>query len=939
MTSRPLWKVVVSLLVLAAAVYELTPLRTVPLETYALEHVRPESQEDFNKIHAEALARVQAFGVKDANIPEDRKASTYYQALRDIGAGRGRAEPVDLLPLFFNPETFVKEPELLKRNTLVLKELLRRSQGRLKLGLDLQGGVSFTLKIDTETAVADATKAVSDAQAQVGAREAAGDTKGLAEATTRLQRAERTLEERTERGGAGLIDQTSRVMDKRINAFGVAEPVIRPVGKDVLEIQLPGEDAANNPDVIDVLKKPAKLEFRLVYRYQRPAAGELDHTFRSLPDNPRQPDSPASLYEVLTERNTDRRTGKVTLQTYYVRKRAEATGAIISAARPGIPDGFSWQVNMDFTSEGAERFGELTTKIAQQNADGTLGQMAIVLDGELQSAPSVRNPIIGGGAMISGSFTAEEAKELADVLNNPLEFPLRTQDVTAVGPSLAKDAQDKSVVASSVAVGLIIVFMVGFYLWGGFISVVGMVFNLVMMLGAMAYFGATITLPGVAALVLTLGMAVDANILIFERVREELRLGKDAAVSLREGYDRAMLTIIDANLTHLLVALILVFMGTGPVRGFGVTLIIGIFTTLLSTLVTCRGLQEISITRGIMTRMFGLPVFRHDLNIQFLRYAKVALIVSWSVVAVGVAELAYKGQNAFGKDFRGGESTLVAISTAGTIDTGKVQEVAAALGIPDTTATIQMPVGGGEPTLRIETEFTKDKSKGDFGNLTAIVSALKEKHPEYLRDKDLAVEKIMLSREAVGASVSGELRENAIYSVLLALLGIGIYVSLRFEAGFGVAAFVATLHDVLMTIALFVFFGGQFNAAMIAAILLIIGYSVNDTIVVFDRIREELRENPGRTLADVIHIAINRTLSRTILTSLTVLLSAISLWAFGAGDVRLYGEVFIYGVLTGTFSSVFIASPVFYWWHGGKREGADAADKAPVHSWEADSKN
>jgi len=195
----------------------------------------------------------------------------------------------------------------------------------------------------------------------------------------------------------------------------------------------------------------------------------------------------------------------------------------------------------------------------------------------------------------------------------------------------------------------------------------------------------------------------------------------------------------------------------------------------------------------------------------------------------------------------------------------------------------------------------------------------------------------MLSREAIGGSVSGELRSNAIWSVVLALIGIGIYVSLRFEAGFGVAAMVATLHDVLMTISMFVFFGGQFNAALIAAILLIIGYSVNDTIVVFDRIREELENNPNRSLRDVIHFAINRTLSRTILTSSTVLLCAVALFVFGAGDVRLYGEVFIYGVLTGTFSSIFIASPIFYWWHKGERKGVDDAELPKSYSWEAGS--
>ena len=898
MTSRPwFWKVAVSLVVLAAAFYEFYPIAPTPLEEFVPTQVI-RNQAEFEKIHAEAKTRV--LNYKNPAISAEQKSVSYYQALRDIGEGKGRASAVDLLPFFFNEKDFVKEPDLSKRNILVLKQELLASQGKLKLGLDLQGGVSFTLKVDPSGV------------------ESGGQSGN----------------EKANVSHAEMVNQALHVMEQRVNQFGVAEPVLRPVGDLALEIQLPGEDAANNPDVIDALKKPAKLEFRQVHRTERPSPEVRERSTKALQDE----NGAIATYEALTERNVDRRSGETRVTRYYIRKRADATGAIIKASSARSDDGMSFYVDMRFTDEGTKKFGDLTAKIADGNAKaGNMGQLAVVLDGVLQSAPTVREAIRSSGASITGSFTREEAINLSNVLNNPLEFPLITQDVTSVGPSLAKDAQHKSVVASVVAVSLVVLFMVGFYVWGGFIAVFGMVMNLLMMLGAMAYLGATITLPGVAALVLTLGMAVDANILILERVREEARAGKDRAVSLREGYNRAMWTIVDANLTHLLVAIILVVLGTGPVRGFGITLVIGIFTTLFTTLITCRGLQEFALQQGIMSRIFGLPVFKPTLNIQFLKYARIAFIFSWIIVALGISELIYKGKDAFGKDFRGGESTLVALQPSAKVDTNQIVQIATSLGLPDTTVTLQSPVGGGETRLRIETQLTLDRTQGDFANLTKIVTGIKAQHPEILQNADLPVEKLMLLREAIGGSVSSDMRTNAILSVLYALIGIGIYVSLRFETGFGIAAMVATLHDVLMTIALFVFFGGQFNAALIAAILLIIGYSVNDTIVVFDRIREELTHNPGRSLRDVIHFAINRTLSRTILTSSTVFLCAVALWVFGAGDVRLYGEVFIYGVLTGTFSSIFIASPIFYWWHKGERKGVDAAELPRRYSWEAGS--
>ena len=933
MTLRPWWKIVVSLLALGAAYYEITPVRTVPLADYVPGAVIKD-EAAFASLDREARARVAAHASQDASVPAERKAATYYQALRDIAGGKGAEAVVDLLPFFFDPATFVREPELAKRNTLVLKELMRRSQGRLKLGLDLQGGVAFTLEVDTESAVRDARRQVEEASAAVAAAEAASDVTAAAKAKDRLAAAERTLADRQERGGARMIEEAVKVMERRINAYGVAEPVIRPVGDRVLEIQMPGADAANNPDIIDALKKPAKLEFRQVYRFARPSEAEPENSTRTLAENPRVPDSPVARYEVLTERDVERTTGKITLRRYYVRTRPDATGDIIARSEGRTNDGFTWYVDMAFTSEGGKRFGDMTARIAELNAaTGSTGQLAIVLDGVLQSAPTVREALRGGGAVITGSFGREDAGELANVLNNPLAFPLRTLDVVTVGPTLAKDAQERSVTASAISVGLVVLFAVAFYLWGGVFAVVGIVLNLVMVLGAMAYFQATITLPGVAALVLTLGMAVDANILIFERIREERALGKDPVTCLLQGYDRAFWSIVDANLTTLLTAVILIVMGAGPIKGFGVTLAIGILTTLFTTLVTFRGLQELAIRHRTLTATFGLPGPRNDGKFPFLAHARKAFVVSWVLILAGVAFMAYRGKESFGKDFRGGESAVLAIDGKAVVDTGRIEAAAARIGLPDTTATRVVPLGGGAPTLRVETELTRGEGKAEFANVDAVVAELRRSEPALFAG--VPAEGVLLSRQAIGATVSAGMLENAVWSFLLALLGIAVYVALRFETGFGAGALVSTLHDVLLVAGLFVAMGGQFNASMVAAMLMVMGYSINDTIVVFDRIRENLAANPGRPLRDIVEISLNQTLSRTILTSMTVLLCAAALWAFGAGDVRLYGEIFVYGVLVGTFSSLFIAAPVYYWWHGGKREAADAADTVKRHAWEA----
>lgn len=923
MTIKIFWRLFASVLILGYALISMMPLKSTPFREYIEENATAR-QEEFKLILAEADERVASY--RDESVPANEKSPTAYAALKDIISGKGKSgKPIELAQ-FFPDIRMIREPIQEKRNNILMQELLRRSQGKVKLGLDLQGGISFTLRVNPEAAEAD--------------------KRALAAAKTPEERA-KVEEDIKSRAAEKLsqLNQATAVMEDRVNQFGVSEPVIRPVGNDSIEIQLPGEDTANNPEAINSLKKPAKLEFRLVHRYLVPEAGTPEGTIKSLRENPRIATSPVAAYEVLYDYHIDKKTGEATSSPLYVKKAPEATGAIVKRASVESTDGLTLQVGIRFTSDGGRIFGDITQRIADEdNRTGGDGLFAIVLDGKLMSAPRLnfsggkKVGLYGGSAAITGNFDRKEAEDLANALNNPLEFPLELQDMTNVGASLAKDAQTQSMTAAAVATGLIVLFMLVFYLSGGAVAVIGIFINILMIFGVMCAISATITLPGIAALVLTLGMAVDANILVFERIREESDHGKSLKTALELGYDRAFVTIFDSQLTSLVTAGILIWMGTGSVKGFGVTLAIGILTTLFTCLVTCRGLQELFINLGIMHRLFGLRLMKKTAHLRFMEHWRVAVGISAVLIAASVAFPFVKGSACLSKDFKGGESVTLRIvqDPAKQAGVGEIKKIAESIGIGDSSAVYQQKVGASEQTLSIECPLTEDTTQGgEFSNIEKIVTKLLEAHPEMFPDGAGTPEDVIVGKQAVGAIVSSQLVKMAIISLLLAVVGIMVYVALRFEVGFGIGAMLSTIHDIVVVTGLYLICGGQFSASMIAAILMVAGYSINDTIVVFDRIREELANNPGMRLSDVINLSINRTLSRTLLTSVTVFLSAISLAVFGAGDVAEYGKVFIFGVIVGTFSSIYIASPIFYWWHKGDRRKVEEGDKVYTYSWDA----
>lgn len=934
MSAKIFWKLFVSALVLAFAVASMLPFSSVPFREY-VDRVVTHDREAFDGVLAEMDRRVASY--RDESVPADKKSPTAYSALRDIAAGKGDSgKEIDLNKAFFPEIKMVREPNLEKKNNMLLQELLRRSQGKVKLGLDLQGGVSFTLRVNPEAAEAEA-KALARAKTD----EERAKLKAEAEA-----RAEEKL---------GQLDRAIEVIGDRVNAFGVSEPVIRPVGNDAIEIQLPGEDTANNPDSINALKKPAKLEFRLVHRYELPPADAKEGELVSLRTNPTSAGSAVATYEVLFDEHQDRETGAVSRTPVYVKKAPEATGSIVSRATP-VTDGLSRYVSISFTSAGGKIFGDVTQRIADEdnaNAAKDLpysaknGRFAIVLDGKLMSAPTInasaggkKTGIYGGGAQITGNFDKKEAEELANALNNPLEFPLELQDMTNVGATLAKDAQTQSVNAAIIGCACTILFALVFYRIGGLIAVLGIALNVATLFGVQCAFGATVTLPGIAAFVLTVGMAVDSNVLVYERIREEIARGKSMRTAVQLGYNRAFLTILDSQLTTFLVAVVLILLGTGSVKGFGVTLAIGIITTIFSTCVFCRGLQELLVEHGWLKDIFGVK-FTKTPSFRFMNKWKLSVAAVCAFVAIGAGTLAIRGNDCLGKDFKGGESVTLRIvqdeKIQEKIGVGELLAAAKKTGIDDVSAVYQQQVGASEKTLSVECALTEDKSQGEFSNIDKIVESIRATYPELFPADAKTLDDVVIGKQAVGATVSAQLIRGTIISLLVALFGIAVYVGLRFETGFGVAALLTTLHDIVIVTFVYLACGGQLSASMIAALLMVAGYSINDTIVVFDRIREELELNPNMKLGDVIDLSINRTLTRTMLTSVTTFLTACALAYFGAGDVAEYGKVFIWGVVIGTFSSIFLAAPIFWWWHKGDREKVKEEEDTYHYEWEAKS--
>ncbi|MHA3771423.1 protein translocase subunit SecD [Verrucomicrobiota bacterium sgz303538] len=706
---------------------------------------------------------------------------------------------------------------------------------KLPLGLDLKGGTSFLIQLVAEP-----------------------DADGKKREIT-----------------SSMVEQAVETIRKRVDQLGTSEPIITPSGTDRILVQIPGLDASKLEQTREQLQKVAKLEFRLVHpQWQAIQQGAM-------------PPDPA--YTWAKEKVT--RAGKTTETQILVRKKADITGDKVDRAA-AVYGQKGWEVTLGFTSEGGKLFGDLT----EANVNH---QFAIMLDGEVISAPNINEPIRGGSASISGNFTEAEARNLASVLENPLQTPVRIEEERSASASLGADSINSGIYSGMIGVVVTIIAVLAYYRFAGLVANIALAINMIILFGAMAMFGTVLTLPGIAGIILTLGMAIDANVLIYERLREEMAAGKPLKAALDAAYEKAFTAIFDSNVTTLITAVILFWKAAGPVKGFAVTLTIGIVASMFTALVVTRNLFAWSLHFGWL-KSLSMGNLIKATNFDFMGKRRAAVFASILLIVGSIVLFAARGERNFGVDFKGGDR-LVMEATQQKPSLGDVRSSIESLKV-------------GDPVVQMESSAAKEfftiRSAKDTGQ--KIEEHLKSAFPQ----AGFKVEQF----EKVGSVVGGELARNSLIALGLGMLGILIYVTLQFEFSFALGALVAILHDVVITIGVFALLGRELSLVIVGAVLTIAGYSVNDTIVVFDRIREGIKSGRKGSVLQIMNHSINETLSRTILTGGVTLLTTAALFFFGGPVLNDFALTILIGVLVGTYSSIFVAAPIVLWWSGHKGE-------------------
>ncbi len=726
-------------------------------------------------------------------------------------------------------------------------------QERIQLGLDLKGGTSFLIRLmepQSETVSESGEKKVENR-----------------EITT------------------SMVDQAVEVIRKRVDKLGTSEPVITPQGKDRILVQIPGLSTAALSETREQLRKVAKLEFKMVH----PDSSAM--LAGSMPPDP--------AYKLETQK--DERNGQPFEEQLFIKKKADIPGSMVSGAYAFF-DKEGWGVSLRFTKEGADLFGKLT-------AENVGKRFAIMLDNAVTSAPVIRDAIYGGSAQITGSFSEQQARSLASVLENPLQNEVKIEEERSTSATLGQEAVESGFAAGLVGIAMTLVCVMLYYRFSGVVANIALAVNVVLLFGAMVMFGTVLTLPGMAGVILTLGMAVDANVLVYERLREELAEGKSNKAAVSAAFSKAFSAIFDSNVTTLITAVILFWQATGPVKGFAVALAIGILASMFTALVVTRNLFEWALQWGLLRRI-RLSNLIGVTNIDFMGKRRYTLAFSILIIVSSITLFVVRGEKNFGVDFKGGDRLVLEATKAKPSD----GDVRAAI------AQISPKIGD----FVVQTETSAQKSFTTVRSPKETSDAISAYLIEHLPSAGFRVEQ----SDKVGSLVGQELARNSLVALVLGMLGILIFVTVRFDFSFAIGALVALLHDVIITVGAFALFERELSLIIVGAVLTIAGYSVNDTIVVFDRIREGIQTGRRGTLLEILNLSVNETLSRTLITSGVILLTTVGLYFFGGPVLNDFAFAILVGVLVGTYSSIFVAAPVVLWWSGYKGRKSPKASAA-----------
>ena len=693
------------------------------------------------------------------------------------------------------------------------------------------------------------------------------------------------------------VAQALEIIRNRIDQFGVAEPIVLRQGENQIVVQLPG---VQDPErAIALIGQTAQLEFKAVANTggldlqglvnQAIQAGQLQEgdTRRQL-NIALQGRLPQGT-ELYFERVVDKQTKVESRVPLLLESPILMTGAMVKDAQVRIGGNFNEPlVSLDLTGLGGQTFAQITEKFVGR-------QLAIVLDENVRSAPVIREKIVGGSAQITGNFTHAEASDLAIVLRaGALPAPVDIIQNLTVGASLGQDSINKGIYSGLFGALLVVVFMMVYYRLSGVIANVGLAFNILLLFVGLAMLGATLTLPGIAGIILTVGMAVDANVLIYERMREEFALGKTIKSGVETGFHKAFSSIIDSQVTTLITALVLFLFGTGPIKGFAVTLTMGIIFNLFAVLFVCRLIYDGLIATRRLKELRFMQFFKRT-NFDFMRVRHIGFTVTAIMVVLGLIATVQisRGKAKLGVDFTGGVMLQYRAAQPFTLE--EVRPVLSANGFEG----VDLQRVSNDNQLIVKLKHSQEKVGSESDQIDAVLA-------QHLGDKGFSLE----SKSEIGASVSSDLRSKAIIAIVLSLLGVVAYLAIRFDFRFGLAATAATFHDVLAVLGVCWLLGKEFDLLIMTALLTLAGFSLNDTVVIFDRIRENLAKHEGIGLFDVINLSINETLSRSVITVLTMTFTVLSLFLFGGSIIHDFSFALLVGMFVGSYSSIFVAAPL-----------------------------